>query len=353
MRMHGLMRTAAAIAATMLLCAGCGQSDAASAGTAVADRSDGAARSQSANVPAGTRTTDDGHIAGLTTTSPFDGYFLGNDDQRTVEQAIVMMNTACMAERGYRYEYTGGLETRTDDPEATYAPEWGPLTVDWARDYGYAPQYDKMYRTAESDQPAASSKATTSSKTTANAQARSARSASGDATLKAPSSPGYVQALANQDGTGCDNQTTAALGYDAEWFARIGTYDAARRNADENALRDARVTGAISEWKACMAGKGYGYDDPRDIAKHYAQSGPAHGASGVAHTVTDEERAVAVADAGCKASSDLMRTVTDVTYEYEAQAVRDNQSTMDAIKRLSATILANARHQLATTAVNE
>lgn len=335
MRMHGLMKATAAIAATMLLCAGCGRNDAASAGTIAANRSGESSRAQSTNVPTGTRATDDDHIAGLTTTSPFDQYFLGRDDQRTVEQAIVAMNTACMAERGYRYEYTGGLETRTDDPEATYAPEWGPLTVDWARDYGYAPQYDKMYRTAESDQTAASSKAT--------------RSVANDATLKAPSSPGYVQALANQDGTGCDNQTTAALGYDAEWFAQIGAYDTVRRNADENALRDARVTGAIGEWKACMAGKGYGYDDPRDIANHYAQSGSAHGASGVSHTVTDEERTVAVADAGCKASSDLMRTVTDVTHEYEAQAVHDNQSTMDTIKRLSATILANAQHHLAAT----
>lgn len=344
MRMHGLMKTTAVIAATMLLCAGCGQSDAASAGTTAANRSDESSRTQSTNVPAGTvptdtRATDDG-LAGLTTTSPFDQYFLGRDDQRTVEQAIVAMNTVCMAERGYRYEYTGGLETRTDDPEATYAPEWGPLTVDWARDYGYAPQYDKMYRSSESDQTNASDQTAASSKAT--------RSVANDATLKAPSSPGYIQALANQDGTGCDNQTTAALGYDAEWFAQIGTYDTIRRNADENALRDARVTGAIGEWKACMAGKGYGYDDPRDIANHYAQSDSAHGASGVSHTVTDEERTVAVADAGCKASSDLMRTVTDVTHEYEAQAVRDNQSTMDAIKRLSATILANAQRQLAT-----
>lgn len=38
-----------------------------------------------------------------------------------------------------------------------------------------------------------------------------------------------------------------------------------------------------------------------------------------------------------------MRTVIDVTHEYETQAVRDNQTTMDAIKRLSATILANAQ----------
>ena len=78
------------------------------------------------------------------------------------------------------------------------------------------------------------------------------------------------------------------MGYDAGWFTQISTYDTVRRDADE-------------------------------------------------------ERTIAVADAGCKTSSDLMRTVIDVTHEYEPQAVRDNHTTMDAIKRLSATILANAQ----------
>lgn len=244
--------------------------------------------------------------------SPFDDYFLDAEQMRTVEQARIKLTTQCMAEKGFEYseDIDETMSTVSDSTSGLDSATWGPLDTDQARRNGYHPESEE-----DSGAPV-------------------------PATSSAEQQPGYIDALVNDENTGCDDLAFAELGYDDEWYSQIATYDTARAAANESALSDPEAVQLIADWSACMSRKGYDADDPRSLANKYLD-GSHDGTSSA------EERETAVADAECKADTSFTTTLTDVIHRYERQAVTDNQATMDTIKQHSSQIFERAQEALA------
>ncbi|WP_103063989.1 hypothetical protein [Actinomyces qiguomingii] len=244
--------------------------------------------------------------------SPFDDYFLDAEQMRTVEQARIQLTTQCMKEKGFEYseDIDEAMSTVGDSTAGLDGATWGPVDVEEARRNGYHPETEED---GGSDQDAAAS---------------------------SQQQPGYIDALVNDENTGCEDLAYAELGYDDEWFSQIATYDTARAAANESAVADPEAVQLFADWSACMSRKGYEADDPRSLVNKYldgSQSGNPNA----------EERETAVADAECKADTSFAATLTGVINRYETQAVADNQATMDTIKRLSSQILERAQEVLA------
>lgn len=246
--------------------------------------------------------------------SPFDDYFLDPEQMRIVQQARIALTTQCMQDKGFEYSEAidQTMSAVSDSTAGLDSSTWGPADPEHARSYGYHPE-----------PPAAS----------------------GSQDAAASSSPeqrqGYMDALVNDENTGCDDLAYAELGYDDAWYSQIATYDTARSAANESAVADPEVVQLIADWSTCMARKGYEADDPRSLVNRYADN-PQKG------TPSAEERETAVADAECKVETSFVVGVTGVIQRYETQAVTDNQATMDTIKRLSSQIFERAQEVLAS-----
>ncbi|QHO91895.1 hypothetical protein CWT12_12100 [Actinomyces sp. 432] len=242
--------------------------------------------------------------------SPFDDYFLDAEQLRTVEQARIQLTTQCMAGKGFEYseDINETMSGVSDSTAGLDGATWGPIDLDQARRNGY------------------------------HAEPEEDSGAPGAATSSAEQQPGYIDALVNDENTGCDDLAYAELGYDDEWYSQIATYDTARATANESAVADPEAVQLFADWSACMSRKGYDADDPRSLASKYLD-----GSQG---TPSAEERETAVADAECKADTSFATTLTGVINRYETQAVTDNQATMDTIKRLSSQIYERAQEVL-------
>lgn len=244
--------------------------------------------------------------------SPFDDYFLDAEQMRVVQQARIMLTTRCMEGKGYTYSADVDVVMGTVGASGMETAIWGPVDTEQAQRDGYHPQ-----------PPQAGAAQETSDNSPSRQQ------------------PGYIDALVNDENTGCDDLAYAELGYDNEWFSQVATYDAARTAANESAVADPEVVQLITDWSACMSRKGYEADDPRSLVSRYAD--------GVRGGTPDaQERQTAVADAECKIETSFVAGITSVVHRYEAQAVTANQATMDTVQRLSAQIFERAQEVLAS-----
>lgn len=248
---------------------------------------------------------------GDTGRSPFDDYFLDAEQMRVVQQARITLTTQCMEDKGLTYSADIDAVMSTIHASGLETAIWGPVDMEQAQRDGYHPR---------PSQTSASQ----------NASASSARQ-----------QPGYIDALVNDENTGCDDLAYAELGYDNEWFSQIATYDAVRAAANESAVADPEAVHLIMDWSACMSRKGYEADDPRSLVKRYAD-----GARG--GTPDAQERQTAVADVECKIETSFVTGVTTVIQRHEAQAVTANQATMDTVQRLSSQIFERAQEVLAS-----
>ena len=246
--------------------------------------------------------------------SPFDDYFLDLEQMRIVQQARIALTTQCMQDKGFEYSENidQTMSTFSDSTAGLDSSTWGPADPEHARSYGYHPE-----------PPAASG------------------SQDAAASSSPEQRPGYMDALVNDENTGCDDLAYAELGYDDAWYSQIATYDTARAAANESAVADPEVVQLIADWSTCMSRKGYEADDPRSLVNRYV-GGPQEG------TPSAEERETAVADAECKVETSFVVGVTGVIQRYETQAVTDNQATMDTIKQLSSQIFERAQEVLAS-----
>ncbi|TWV29530.1 hypothetical protein FRZ03_37680 [Streptomyces misionensis] len=139
---------------------------------------------------------------------------------------------------------------------------------------------------------------------------------------------------------GCHGEALRALhadnpqaGGDAPIADRINmeTFAASRR--------DGRVTTAYARWSACMKAHGHRYARPEEAASDPAWR---------TRTASARERAVATADARCKAQVDLVGIWYAVEVAYQRQAVEQNA---DRLARVRADL--RLRQRLAGTVLNE
>ncbi|MCI1936170.1 MAG: hypothetical protein LKJ44_02625 [Bifidobacteriaceae bacterium] len=245
--------------------------------------------------------------------SPFDAYFMNADQQQVVQSATDKLTKKCMAKKGYKYQPAAFSSSAKNSSWKTI---WGPSDPEDAKLNGYTFQYEDD---GNNGNDAASSQSTD--------------------TASDENKPGYLHALVNQEDTGCDDISRAALGYNAQWFSQISAFEKARMNADANAINDAKVQSAMSQWSACMKKKGLSYDEPRVIVDSYRKKNNER-------TIDASERTTAVADAECKVSTDFMKTILTTMNAYETRSIKDNQATMDKIKEISASIFKKAQTEL-------
>jgi hypothetical protein len=90
----------------------------------------------------------------------------------------------------------------------------------------------------------------------------------------------------------------------------------------EESRGDSRVSAAIGAWSRCMERQGHHYPDPLAAA-----SDPVAGGE-----VTDAQRALAVADIGCKAEVNLVGVWSTVEAAYQRRAIDANRAAFDAVR---------------------
>jgi hypothetical protein len=255
--------------------------------------------------------SDDKEPEEHSSSSPFDAYFLTTDQQNIVDSAADQLTKQCMLTKGFNFESgTSVDDSAWADAHSEYSLTWGPTDLANAKKFGYQPAYEDPTAKTTHEKPQQKLK------------------------------PGYLDALTNANRTGCADRSDAQLGYTDAWFAHIGTYENTRRNADESAYLDSAVKTAISQWSQCMKTSGFSYADPRVAVRSYQAK------EGNAPSISEKERNTALADAKCKISTKLMHIVDSTTFQYEKQAVKDNQATFSKIKEMSTTVLKNAQNIL-------
>lgn len=229
--------------------------------------------------------------------SPFDAYFLTDEQQDVVDRAIGTLAARCMKDRGFTYHPM----PETHDMESAALPDgWGPGSLEEA---------EALLDDNHSDAPAGEQDDT--------------------------SDPGYIQALVNPDNTGCQDLAEAEIGYDSDWFSVISTYEDARRRSVEAAMNSAETTKLIGAWSSCFQEDGHQAQAPADL---YVD------ASG---QPTMPSRDIVLADARCKEHTHFAEAYSRIEADFADKEIAHDRPTMEQVKERSGRILAQAQDILA------
>jgi hypothetical protein len=145
----------------------------------------------------------------------------------------------------------------------------------------------------------------------------------------------------------------AAEGRDEAWFDALDTC-VAEANKKVGVLYETDVAGdlaaesldattsnpkvqaALSNWQACMARESYQTGaTPQQAGESFTQSAPAQPSAA--------ETQMAVADVGCKKSSNLVSAWYQAETSYQTKQITDHKADLEAEKARNAELIANAR----------
>ncbi|MBU2693576.1 hypothetical protein [Pimelobacter sp. 30-1] len=118
---------------------------------------------------------------------------------------------------------------------------------------------------------------------------------------------------------GCVGDAEAFLGGPV---AESGFVSRAVTEIEEAERTDPRVQDAISDWVACMTDTGHDYANPLDPVVEL----------GGAAAITPEERAVAIADAACRASTSYVERRVAILAELQERSLAADQGRWDAYR---------------------
>ncbi|MFD9724337.1 hypothetical protein [Streptomyces sp. NPDC059072] len=135
---------------------------------------------------------------------------------------------------------------------------------------------------------------------------------------------------------GCAGRANEALGYKAtDAPGNAQQLQSLDRASFERSLRDDRVKAALARWSACMKEAGYTYPaEPFSASNDPEFTGPRIG---------EKEKAVAVADVGCKNSSGLLGDWKAVETAVQQQLIAEGGAGVADAKTQTASVRANIR----------
>ncbi|MEO3875040.1 hypothetical protein ABGB18_40155 [Nonomuraea sp. B12E4] len=245
---------------------------------------------------------------------PFDAYHLDDAALATIADARSALVRECMADKGFDWKESYGFE------------EGNPLLAGNARRYGLADsEAAERYGYHVPDSP----------------QERQAQAA--EAAWRELASKEEKAALYDPDG--CADRTDSALwkgigDRNTSWFTDL-EFEAVDLSAEDPA-----VASAIQAWSDCMHDKGFDYRTPQAAVedRRWKLDSP---------RVSPAERAVAVADVGCKKRTDLIAARTAAEQLIQAKMLEQHAKRFEALRKMNAHLVGNARHVLDSDDTND
>ncbi|MEU1040733.1 hypothetical protein [Streptomyces sp. NPDC005907] len=236
---------------------------------------------------------------------PLQDYMLAYPDEVDIENAKDKTKTACMARKGFTFS----------PPPSGTTPALSYDSMNMERRYGVTDA-----RTAQSygyQAPGAVEEPADDTVAEENAEGRS------DA---------WFDAL-----DVCASEANKKIGilYETDIAADLAA------ESLENTASNLKVQAAISNWQGCMSREKYQTGPtPQHAGESFAQSSTGAQPS-------TEETQMAVADVGCKQSSNLVSVWHKTEIAYQTKQISDHKAELDAEEARNAELIANARAVLA------
>ncbi|MCU7824968.1 hypothetical protein [Kitasatospora sp. DSM 101779] len=246
---------------------------------------------------------------------PIDRFTLTADESYAVERAKVLLTNECL--RGF------GLDYRV--------PESPPPTAEPSRRYGIADREaarDRGYHlpasTGRSGAPAAEPTETQAVVLLGTTRAGEPRSTTADGR---PIPPG-----------GCYGEAETRLDGGARPESDIAAASAVDTDSYKQSLEDPTVTAVFHSWSACMERHGHHYESPIASVgdKAFDTAEP-----------TPRERAVALADVGCKTETGLLQTWTAAESAIQTRMIGEKSAVLDRLTAFQKRKITTAREAIA------
>lgn len=269
------------------------------------------------------------------------------EDLFLVDRAEGQLVADCMREQGWAY-FPVGLED-TDSPDGAFFTVDHHLTRHEAAKRGYGFYVERVRRLSDTPDARAANQDYLDDLSPAERKAWQedldggpGAEASYDDRVGGPTEGCLVEA--RKQVAGPEWQKMSTLSFELQALAAEAT---------QRARSDEGFTDALDDWQACMHAEGYDVDSPRAAVHQFITTEEGAAAGGrSSHEATERETDMAVADATCRAQSNLTRNWTNARDVHARDVAADNQELLTRWSNLRDAFLPRVRDILGDQAVD-